>query len=181
MSNDSTMAGYLTPIGDSPAYDQALEREISRWIQGVTGLTADKVVPRWTDPPTEAFQNDVTCCAFGITSLAQTLDPANVQISDGQSVQWAWEQMTVICCFYGPLAADIATTFLTGIVIEQNQTELGRCGLSLLNAGTVYHQPELINDHWVRRYDLTVTLSRKTTRTYNVKALKETPLHFFGD
>ena len=40
-----------------------------------------------------------------------------------------------------------------------------------MDAGEIRNLPELINNQWVRRYDLTVTLSRKNTRTYNVKSV----------
>ncbi|WP_445683245.1 phage neck terminator protein, partial [Salmonella enterica] len=51
----------------------------------------------------------------------------------------------------------------------------------LVEAGTIYNLPELINNQWVRRYDLTITLSRKNIRTYNVRTLQDAPVSFFGD
>lgn len=69
--------------------------------------------------------------------------------------------------------ASTATTFRAGLFVEQNNTELNRVGLSLSDAGTIYNLPELINKQWVRRYDLTVTLTRKTIRTYNIKSIVE--------
>jgi len=53
--------------------------------------------------------------------------------------------------------------------------------VSLVDAGTIYNLPELINNQWVRRYDLTITLSRKNIRTYNVRTLQDAPVSFFGD
>ncbi|WP_312058774.1 phage neck terminator protein [Pantoea septica] len=171
MSNDSTAAGYITPAGDGPAYDEALERQISRWIRGDSGLPAERVFPRWTDPQSSIPAKNITWCAFGITTAPLPGMPANIQISDSESEQWAWEQLTVICCFYGPGGAGLATAFRAGLFIEQNNTGLNRDGLSLVEAGTIYNLPELINNQWVRRYDITVTLSRKTIRTYNIKSI----------
>jgi hypothetical protein len=181
LSNDSTARGYLTPVGDSPQYDEALEREISRWVRGVSGLPAALVFPRWTDPQPQIPNNGVTWCGFGITTVPQTLSQSDVQVSEEQSEQWTWEQVTVICCFYGPLGACTASTFRAGIFVEQNNAELNRSGLSLVEAGTIYNLPELINNQWVRRYDLTITLSRKNIRTYNVRTLQDAPVSFFGD
>lgn len=172
MSNDSTTPGYLTAVGDSPDYDEDLERQISRWIRGVTGLDAKLVFPRWTDPQPNIPQNGITWCAFGVTTLPRGGTPANVQVDDDQSEQWTWEQVTVICCFYGPQGAKTATNFREGISVDQNADALKReAGLSLIEFGTIWNLPELINNQWVRRYDLTVTLSRKNTRTYNVKSI----------
>jgi len=171
LSNDSTRRGYLTPVGDSPDYDEALEREISRWIRGVSGLSAAQVYPRWTDPQQKIPKNGNTWCGFGVTTMPQPLSQSDVQVTDETSEQWTWEQVTVICCFYGPRGSSVASTFRAGIFVEQNNAELNRAGLSLVDAGTIYNLPELINNQWVRRYDLTVTLSRKNIRTYNIQSL----------
>ena len=171
MSNDSTVRGYLTPVGDSPKYDEELEREISRWIRGVSGLPATLVFPRWTDPQPQIPNNGVTWCGFGITTVPLPEYPAHVQTGEDASEQWAWERVTVICCFYGPQGAGRANTFRAGLFVEQNNAELNRAGLSLGEVGTIYNLPELINNQWVRRYDLTVALTRKTIRTYNIKSI----------
>jgi hypothetical protein len=56
--------------------------------------------------------------------------------------------------------------------VDQNADTLRRIsGLSLVSADDIRNLPELINNQWVRRYDLAVTLSRKNTRTYNVKSV----------
>ncbi|TXE22180.1 phage neck terminator protein [Serratia ureilytica] len=172
MSNDSTAPGYLIPESAGPAYDKALEIHLSEWICGVTGINVTLVYPRWTDPQRQIPKIGTTWCAFGITAQQQALNPADVQISDDRSEQWAWERVTVICCFYGPEGAALAARFRAGIFIEQNNAELNRrSGLTLNDAGTLYNVPELINNQWVRRYDLTVTLSRKIVREYNIKSL----------
>lgn len=170
MSNDSTTRGYLTPVGDSPKYDEALEREISRWIRGVSGLSAEVVFPRWTDPQPLIPKNGITWCGFGVTAVPLPGLPADIQ-SEDHSEQWTWERVTVTCSFYGPQGSSTASTFRAGIFVEQNNAELNRLGLSLVEAGTIYNLPELINNQWVRRYDLTVQLSRKSIRTYNIKSI----------
>lgn len=171
LSNDSTARGYLTPVGDGPKYDEDLEREVSRWIRGVTGLPATKVYPRWTSTQAKIPNNGINWCGFGITTVPQPLSQADVQVSEEESEQWTWEQVTVICCFYGPQGAQLAALFRSGVFVEQNNAELNRVGLSLVDAGTIYNLPELINNQWVRRYDLTVTISRKNVRTYNIKSI----------
>jgi aspartyl/asparaginyl beta-hydroxylase (cupin superfamily) len=50
-------------------------------------------------------------------------------------------------------------------------------GLSLVDAGQIYNLPELINNQWVRRYDITVTLQRKNTRTFNIKTIQSAPFN----
>lgn len=86
LSNDSTTAGYLTPVGDSPPYDEDLERLISRWIRGVTGLAATLVYPRWTDPQKQIPKNGTTGArsvspAFRRTSTRRTCRAKRTQNS----------------------------------------------------------------------------------------------------
>lgn len=172
MSNDSTEPGYLVPVGVSPDYDQDLERKISQWVRGVTGLDVKMVLPRWTDPQQTIPKNGNTWCAFGIRSFPSSRLPARVQISEDESEQWSWENIEVILCFYGPNGASVASLFRAGIQIDQNNDTLrAATGLSLTDYGQIYNLPELINNQWVRRYDITVTLSRKNVRTYNVKSV----------
>lgn len=172
MSNDSTSPGYLTPVGNEPEYDEDLERQISRWIRGVTGMDAKQVFPRQTDPQSSIPENGVTWCGFGIATAPRDGTPANIQVSNGQSEQWTWEMVTVLCCFYGPQGAGMAARFREGIFVEQNADALRRAaGLSLLDAGKIFNLPELINNQWVRRYDITVTLSRKNIRTFNIETI----------
>ncbi len=78
----------------------------------------------------------------------------------------------MLFCFYGPAGSGMATRFRDGMFVDQNADTLRRIsGLSLVSADDIRNLPELINNQWVRRYDIAVTLSRKNTRTYNVKSV----------
>ena len=109
---------------------------------------------------------------FNFSTLSRPGTPANVQVSEEQSEQWSWESIQVLFCFYGPGGSGMATRFRDGMFVDQNADTLRRIsGLSLVSADDIRNLPELINNQWVRRYDLAVTLSRKNTRTYNVKSV----------
>lgn len=172
MANDSTAAGYLSPVGKLPDYDGELERQIVRWIAGVSGLPATMIFRRFSDPQQKIPASGKTWCAFSFNTISMPGTPANVQISDDQSEQWTWEGVSVLCCFYGPSGSGAATTFREGIHIEQNGDALRTAsGMSLIEAATVISVPELINNQWVRRYDVAITLSRKNIRTFNIKSI----------
>lgn len=172
MSNDSTEPGYLTPVGDASEYDKELEKQLSRWVRGVTGIAVNLVLPRFTDPQSKIPPNGETWCGFNFSTLLRPGTPANVQVSEEQSEQWSWESIQVLFCFYGPGGSGMATRFRDGMFVDQNADTLRRIsGLSLVSADDIRNLPELINNQWVRRYDLAVTLSRKNTRTYNVKSV----------
>lgn len=80
-----------------------------------------------------------------------------------------------------PSGGQHGINFPCGDIRRAKQRRTEPLGLSLVEAGTIYNLPELINNQWVRRYDLTITLSRKNIRTYNVRTLKDAPVSFFGD
>lgn len=180
MSNDSTTRGYLTPADDGPDYDEDLEREISRWIRGVSGLPAERVYPRWTDPQRAIPKNGTTWCAFGITGIQEDFNPAYVQGAESAE-QWSHETVSIISCFYGPAGLATATRFRDGMLVAQNNDELNRAGLTLMQQGRILNLPELINNQWVRRYDLSVDLRRKIIREYGIKTLASAPVQYFGE
>ncbi|WP_407719991.1 phage neck terminator protein [Pluralibacter gergoviae] len=180
MSNDSTAPGYLTAAGAGPAYDEELEREISRWIRGLTALPAKLVYPRWTDPQQAIPKNGTTWCAFGITGIQEDFNPAYLQGAESAE-QWSHETVSLITCFYGPAGLAMATQFRDGMLVAQNNDELNRAGLTLMQQGRILNLPELINNQWVRRYDLSVDLRRKIIREYGIKTLASAPVQYFGD
>lgn len=180
LSNDSTTAGYLTPVGDSPAYDMDLERLISRWIRGLTRLDATLVYPRWTDPQKTIPKNGSTWCAFGITGIQEDFNPAYLQGAESAE-QWSHETVSLTLCFYGPQGQATATRFRDGVLVPQNNDELNRAGLTFMQQGRILNLPELINNQWVRRYDISVDLRRKIIREYGIKLLASAPVQFFGE
>lgn len=180
MSNDSTTPGYLTPTGSGPAYDVELERLISRWIRGLTGMDTKRVFPRWTDPQIQIPKNGTTWCAFGITGVEEDAYPAYIQ-ADENAEQWSHETIEILCCFYGPQGMSTATQFRNGLFVAQNNDELKSIGLAFLDCGRIFNLPELINNQWVRRYDMTVRLRRKVVREYGIKSLVDAPVIYFGE
>ncbi|WP_416778193.1 LIC_12616 family protein [Xenorhabdus budapestensis] len=181
MSNVSNLPGYLTPVSVSPNYDEALERELSRWIRAVAGLEPKTVFPRWTDPQPKIPPAGTNWCAFGIMAIREDANPAATQLSDQLHEQGSHETLDILCCFYGPSGQRTATQFRDGLFITQNNDELSRAGLTFQQCGRIQPAPELINNQWQRRYDVTVTLRRKIVRHYGIKSLVDAPVKFFGD
>ncbi|MDI8953921.1 hypothetical protein MJO10_26455, partial [Salmonella enterica subsp. enterica serovar Anatum] len=94
---------------------------------------------------------------------------------------WRHEDFVAMASFYGPGGMQIASRFRDGISVEQNNAELNQSDLSLVDYGDIVPFPELINQQWVRRYDMKVRLRRKVVREYNILALQDAPVSFFGD
>lgn len=179
--NDSTQHGYLTPTSPQPDYDEQLERELSRWIRGVSGLPDGMALPRWTSTQPVIPVAGSTWCEFGVMKVRHDVQPAEVAVDDSTNARWQQESLDVICCFYGPGGLGVATLFRDGLFLSQNNEELNRVGMSLGGCSDIIPAPEFINKQWQRRYDVTVQLRRKTVREYSIKSLLSTPVTFFGD
>lgn len=181
MSNDSTSSGYITPTGDAPLYDSALEQSINNLIQEITGLSAELVFIKRPIALMQIPQNDVTCCAFDITSVQYSANPAYVQVSDAAGEQWSQEILLILCCFYGANGAGTAALLRDGLYVSQNSAELNRIGLSFQECGPIFNRSEIINEQWNRRYDIDVKLRRKIIRSHNIESLLAAPVSFFGE
>ncbi|WP_455769623.1 phage neck terminator protein, partial [Serratia ficaria] len=71
--------------------------------------------------------------------------------------------------------------FRDGLFVSQNNDELQAIDLTLLDCGRILNLPELINNQWVRRYDIAVRLRRKVIRQYGIKSLVDASVKFFGE
>ncbi|MBD2782536.1 phage neck terminator protein [Xenorhabdus szentirmaii] len=178
--NTSERAGWLTPDSE-PVYDEALERLLSQWLRGVSGLPNGMVRPRWT--PVQATQPpaDADWCGFGVVEIPADDNPAYANQTDQSGELWRHEEFDCSASFYGPRSQWYASRFRDGLGLSQNNAELNQLGLSVVKHSRIVSFPELINNQWVRRYDITVTLRRKVVRLYGVKSLMDAPIKFFGD
>lgn len=180
-NNTSTQAGYLTPISPGPDYDEVLERALNRWVLGITGLPPGNVRPRWTPTQPPLMPLDVDWCAVGISGLNGDANPAFANQTDESAELWRHETIECFSSFYGPHSQRIVTMFRDGLILPQNNDQLIAVNLSLGRIGDIIPFPELINNQWVRRYDITVHLRRKVIREYGIKSLVEAPVQFFGE
>lgn len=181
MSNDSTQAGYITPTSAPQAYDEDLERQLSRWVKALSGLPDGMVRPRWTPVQAAMPAQSENWCGFGIIGFTNDDSPAFVQQSEEGAQMWRHEVVECMASFYGPSSQQIAALFRDGTQIPQNNSELNRIELSLFDTSPITSFPELINNQWVRRYDVTVRLRRKVIRDYSIKTLVEGTVSISGE
>ncbi|AKH65901.1 bacteriophage protein [Photorhabdus thracensis] len=181
MSNGSDKAGWLTSVTPGPEYDEELEHTLSCWVSGVSGLPDDKVRSRWTSVESPPLPVDDDGCDFGIMAFISDVTPAFENQTEESTELWRHEEIECLVSFYGPNCQRYGTCFRDGLAVSQNNDELGRFGLSVDKSSQLTALPELINNQWVRCYDMTITLRRKVVREYGVKSLVEAPVKFFGD
>ena len=169
--NDSSTGGYLSPaVASPPLEDDALTAIFQQMIVGITGLPGNMVRPRWQPNPPKQPEPTVNWCAMGIA--VQTLDdgPAIVHngAGNGSDTYIRHEQIDVLASFYGPSAMQNAQQLSDGLAIPQNLEQLKAQDMNSVDTGQIRAAPDLINEQWIRRYDLELTFRRKITRSYAV-------------
>lgn len=167
MSNTSATGGVLTQTA-GPAEGQTLRRFLQTLVAGVTGLTGDKVRQSWQPNPPPVPAIDVDWC--GISIVASRADEnAYVQpLSAGGAYLVRHEELDVLCAFYGPGCMDNAGRLRDGLQLSQNRETLLLADMGLVGCSDMIHTPELVNDRYFDRADLTMTLRRKVKRTYAI-------------
>jgi hypothetical protein len=132
------------------------------------------VRPRWQ--PTVPKQPPPTTdwCAIGVTVIDPNAGPAIIHDSTGQGSEGTQrhEQIEVLCSFYGTNAGQNMAMARDGIGIPQNNGTLEAQGVSFVSVGRHVVAPELVNQQWVRRWDLPMTFRRNAGRTYPILNLE---------
>ena len=182
MSNNNTgQAGWLTPQQAATEYDTPLDVHLSQWIRNVSGLDAGRVIARWQPDQPAMPPADVNWCAFGVTGIAADDGPAFVNQTDATAEQWRHELIECLASFYGPAGQLVAARFRDGLAVNQNNDTLNQWGLTLADCDSIRPAPELLNNQWVRRYDVMVRLRRKVVSTWGIQSLTDAPFRISGD
>ncbi|KVP48396.1 LIC_12616 family protein [Burkholderia ubonensis] len=172
---DSSTGGYLAPSDDVPLVeDDELDDLVHDLIAGVTALPGDLVRPRWQPTVPKQPEPGVDWCAFGVQEQEPDAGPAiqHDGAGDGHDTYIRHQDIDVLCTFYGPRAKGYAQRLADGLAIPQNREQLQKDDMAFIGVGPIRAVPDFVNQQWVRRYDMTVTLRRKITRTYAVLNLK---------
>lgn len=169
--NDSSTGGYLAPAALAPPQEDAqLDAIIQAAITGITGLPGSLIRPMWQASVPKQPEPSVTWVAMGVTAITPDQGPYIEHQSAGQGADTyqRHEDLEVFCSFYGPQAQTYAAVLRDGLAIPQNNEALGSQGLAWVECGPLRPAPELFNQQWIRRYDLTIRLRRQVKRTYTV-------------
>ncbi|WP_419687269.1 LIC_12616 family protein [Burkholderia theae] len=173
--NDSSTGGYLAPAVDTPPdEDDALDDLVHDLVAGITALSPDLVRPRWQPVVAKQPEPGINWCAFGIQTQTPDASPAIVHngANEGSDTYIRHQDLDVLCTFYGPAAKGYAQRLADGLALPQNREQLQLLDMAFVSVSEIRAVPDLVNQQWVRRYDMTVMLRRKVTRTYAVLNLK---------
>lgn len=170
MANTSATGGYLAPTAPVPPDDDDLDNLLQELVAGVTGLPGGMVRPRWQPTVPKQPEPSENWCAMGVTVQGNDAGPAirHDPAGEGSDTYIRHQQIDLMCSFYGPAAKGYAQRLADSMSIPQNSEQLALNGMKFVSASDIQPAPALINQQWNRRYDLTLVLRRKITRTYPV-------------
>ena len=170
----SATGGYLTPASN-PTSDAALARVMHGLIAGVTGLTASVIRPKWQGNMPVIPVAGVNWCGFSIGNF-QAGQAYQVQADNLPDTICQFEQeesFDLDCSFYGADCQRYAAMLRDGVQIAQNREAMYLLSIAIVGGTQIVRAPELINDVWHDRCDITIGMARKTTVNYSV-------LHFLA-
>lgn len=171
MANTSATGGYLAPAGSpAPAEDTDLEDVLQKMVAGITGIAGKFVRPRWQAAPPRQPEPGVNWCSVGVHETKTIANPAvdHDASDDGHDQYQMHEEIDLLCTFYGPQAQAYASILRDGIYITQNSEAVKARGMAFIGASQIRPVPELVNQQWVRRYDIFIYMRRQVVRVYPV-------------
>jgi hypothetical protein len=170
--NDSSTGGYLAPTGAAALDDDALDAVFQQLVAGVTGIPGNLVRPLWQQNPPNLPDAGTNWVALGIPNRS-TDDFAFVEhVSPPTGTPYDLYQrheiLHIRASFYGPQAAGNAMLFRDGMLIAQNRETLGLLGMGYVASQEPRQVPDLVNQQWRKRVDMTFDVKRVVQRQYPV-------------
>ena len=170
MANTSATGGYLAPSSTAPVEDDAFENFIGDAVAGITGLTRSLVRPRWQPEPPPHPPIEVDWCAIGITVITSDYGVVKLHRPDGDGHDEVQRHETdeLLASFYGPQAYSLASRLRDGLMVDQNREALRAGCVNILECTRMRTASDLVNERWVRRVDLEISLRRAVLRSYPI-------------
>jgi len=166
LGNTSAAGGYLIPAPSAPFGSLTFKQFLQTVFVGISGLPFNLVRPKWEINP--AKQPDVTVNWLAI-GLHVNKPDANAFLgvnSDGSNNTQRHEELEIDCSFYGPDADDVASLTRDGFQVPSNLEALRSVNMGFAGTNSALRVPDLVNERWVDRYEMTVVLRREIFRTY---------------
>lgn len=184
MANTSATGGYLSPAASpAPSEDAALEDIFQSAIVGVTSIDGKLVRPRWQPKPPKQPSADTDWIAFGV--IRQTPD-ASPYIEhngggDGKDTMKRHEDIELAITCYGPNGSKYATILRDSFWLPQNNEGLNAHSISFVDGHEMRPFPELVNQQWIRRHDITLRFRREVVRDYAILNIEAADIGLIDD
>ncbi len=178
----SATGGVLPPVPPLPIDDEALDAVFQSLVASITGLDGTLVRPRWQPVPPKQPPPATNWCAVAVVNVQPDAGPwIDYIAATNTSIEWDHEELTLLVSFYGPNAASFARLLRLGIAIPQNWESLTAQQIAYVTCDAIRKVPELVNQQWIIRQDLSLTFRRKVEMTYAVQNLLLADINLIDD
>lgn len=166
------MTGYLLPSSTVPLPNQLnLTQFVQTVLVGLSGLPGPLVRPKWQPAPPKQPDIETNWMGFGFSiSAPDTYSYIGVN-SDGDTISQRQETLEVGCSLYGPYAFEIETLIRDGFQIQQNLEALRSADMGFTEISRAIHVPDLVNERWINRIEMSIFFRREIKRIYKVPTL----------
>lgn len=176
---DTRAPGYVLQPRAIPAL--TIDQVLQTWVTGITNLPGDMVRPRWQPAPPPMPDQGIDWVAIGYLSTTSDAnawfghDP-NDPTGLGTSTLQYHTAIDALASFYGTNCDVYANALNSGAFVGQNRDLLAQNGMMLVDVAPMRMVPELINQIWVRRADVPITLRQQITATFPIRTLLSAPV-----
>ncbi len=175
MANTSATGGYLTPnYAIAPTIDDDFIDIIQEMVCGISGIDGHLMFPRWQIDPPGMPDYTVTWGALGVQERRADTYPSTIHVSegDGHDILIRQEEVDVLVTFYGPSCGTYVLQLREGLRINQNIEILANNGMALVETSDIASTAEIVNQRWLSRYDITLTIRRYIQLIYGIQNVK---------
>lgn len=169
MSNTSATGGYLLPPppGAFPG-NLSLTQFLQTVLVGVSALDGTLVRARWQPDPPKQPDLFVDWLSFAVTEDDSDTFAYDTIQDDGSYLLMRMESLTLQCTFAGPNSLEYAKFVRDNFQLNQNRAALQAVKMDFVSTGPITRVPDLVNERWRDRWELSVYLRREILRTYPV-------------
>lgn len=166
---NSSTGGYLLPEQqDNPFGNLSFEQFLQTVLVGVSGLKGEFVRPKWQLNPPKQPDAIVDWMAFGLNEDDSDTNAFVGVDSDGTNRFMRMEALSLQCSFYGPNSLEVGKTVRDGFQIPQNFAALQSVNMGFVSTSKMVRAPDVVNERWIDRWEMTVYLRREILRVYPV-------------
>jgi hypothetical protein len=165
----SNIAGYLTPTSSQgQPGGLSLEDFIQTIIVGISGYAGTVVRPKFQQNPPKQPSINTDWIAFAIQNVIPDAN-AYTWLNDQNIDQLTrMEKLEIQIAYYGPNSLENISVLRDGFQIQQNLEAMRAAGMGFNGLTQAIRGPDLLNERWVNRWEMTLTLVRQVLRVYPV-------------
>lgn len=165
----SNIPGYLAPSSSQGLPGGlTLTQFIQSVIVGVSGYTGTLVRPKWQVAPPKQPDIGTDWIAFGLQIVGKD-KYAYTGIQPDETYEFQrHERLEIQVAFYGPNAQENISLFQDGFQIQQNLEAMLLANIGYTDVSQILRGPDLVNERWIDRYEMTLYLTRQVQRTYPI-------------